>query len=64
MGRVGRTIQFVLDPKKLEDNKARRRERGGEAQYYDRETHTEYMRRHRSHKRQLLDDKVALEKVK
>ncbi len=59
-----RTIQFILDPKKLENNKERRRERGGEAQYYDKDTHAGYMRKHRQHKRQLLDDKVPLEKVK
>lgn len=59
-----RTIQFVLDPETLERNMERRRERGGEEQYYNREMHAEYMRKHRDNKRRLLEDDVVLEKIK
>ncbi|UUV43258.1 helix-turn-helix DNA binding domain protein [Rhodobacter phage RcCWillis] len=55
-----RTISFILDPEKRAANYERRKERGGSAQYYDRETHAESMRRHRRHKK-ALDDKGELE---
>ena len=31
------------------------KERGGSAQYYDKETHADAMRRHRRHKKKLSD---------
>ena len=46
-----RTIQFLLDPKKLEDNIAKRRKDN----YYDREKHTRSMAKHRAYKRELLE---------
>lgn len=49
-----RTIQFILDPEKLERNKQARKERGGSKQYYDREKHNAYMRGHRKHKQDLF----------
>ena len=48
-----RTIQFTLDPKKLEENKKRREERGGWKQYYSKETHRETMKTHRRYKNSL-----------
>lgn len=48
-----RTIQFILDPKKLEENKKRRAERGGSKIYYDREKHNDYMKTHRRYKQDL-----------
>ena len=50
-----RTIQFVLNPERQEANYERRKERGGSAQYYDKETHADAMRRHRRHKKGLSD---------
>lgn len=50
-----RTIQFVLDPQKRIENLARRAERGGSKQYYDRQAHADTMRRHRQHKKKLRD---------
>lgn len=50
-----RTIQFILDPKKLEENKKRREERGGSKIYYDREKHTASIRAHRRYKKRLDD---------
>lgn len=55
-----RAIQFILDPAKWIENLERRKERGGSAQYYDKETHADAMRRHRRHKK-LLSDKGELE---
>jgi Zn-dependent peptidase ImmA (M78 family) len=48
-----RTIQFILDPQKLIENKQRRAERGGSKQYYDTEAHKQYMQKHRLHKKEL-----------
>jgi len=48
-----RTIQFICDPKKLEENKKRRAERGGWKQYYDKEKNTEVQREHRQYKQDL-----------
>ena len=48
-----RTIQYVLDPAKLTENKQRRIERGGSKQYYDKEKHREYMKEHRNYKQNL-----------
>ena len=48
-----RTIQFIIDPKKKEENYQRRVERGGSKQYYDKEKNTEATRKHRQHKQEL-----------
>ncbi len=48
-----RTIQFILHPEKLEENKRARKERGGWKQYYNKEKNTEYMREHRQYKQKL-----------
>jgi len=48
-----RTIQFILDPKKLEENLKRREERGGSMQYYDKDKHTKAIREHRQYKQDL-----------
>jgi hypothetical protein len=56
-----RTIQFILDPEKLEENKKRRAERGGSKIYYDRETHTAAMRDHRRYKKRLDDASLLLD---
>jgi len=50
-----RLVQFVLDPEKVERNKAVRAERGGWRQYYDPVKQREYMRAHRARKKELLD---------
>jgi hypothetical protein len=49
-----RTIQFILDPEKLVENKKRRAERGGSKIYYVKEEHVDSMKRHRHKKYQLL----------
>ncbi|HEY6143773.1 MAG TPA: hypothetical protein VIV55_10215 [Flavobacterium sp.] len=48
-----RTIQFVLDPKKLEECLLRRKERGGWKQYYKKEVHSEVIKEHRQYKEDL-----------
>jgi len=50
-----RSIQFVLDPKKLEENKKRRAERGGSKVYYNTEYNKASMQKHRAYKKQLFD---------
>lgn len=49
-----RTIQFILDPEKLTENKKRREERGGTKIYYDREKNNAYQNKHRKDKHKLL----------
>ena len=49
-----RTIQFILDPEKLEENKKRRAERGGSKQYYNKEYHADKMKEHRQYKHKTL----------
>lgn len=53
-----RTIQFVLDPEKLKQNKERREERGGWKQYYDKEKHAAQTRNHRDYKKTALKNRV------
>lgn len=48
-----RLIQFIWYPEQHEENKKRRAERGGSAQYYDREKHNKAMRLHRKYKQEL-----------
>lgn len=49
-----RTIQFVLYPEKLEENKKRREERGGWEQYYDKDKHRDSMKNTRRYKNKLF----------
>ena len=49
-----RSIQFIIDPDKLEANKQRRAELGGSKRYYDKEKHTKAIREHRQYKDQLF----------
>lgn len=58
-----RIVQFILSPEKLEQNLLRREERGGSSKYYDKDKQREYMRTYRQHKREMLDNKIALERV-
>ncbi len=54
-----RLIQFVLDPAKLEACKARRAERGGSKQYYDKEKWRVTQADHRNYKQKLyLEGKI------
>lgn len=48
-----RTIQFILDPAKLVENKQRRAERGGSKKYYDKDKHAQSIREHRAYKGDL-----------
>jgi DNA-binding XRE family transcriptional regulator len=48
-----RTIQFILSPEKLIENKKRREERGGSKKYYDKGLQKEYMKDHRRYKQNL-----------
>jgi DNA-binding XRE family transcriptional regulator len=50
-----RTIQFILDPEKQRRNYEKRLEKGGSKQYYDKDKNTESMRKHRAHKKDLLN---------
>lgn len=60
-----RTIQFILDPKKLEENRKRRAERGGWEQYYDKEKNTKAVRKTRRHKQILFKaGEIELQKTK
>ena len=49
-----RTIQFVLDPEKLVQNKKKREERGGWKQYYDKSKNAEYIKDSRNYKQSLF----------
>jgi len=49
-----RTIQFILNPGTLEENKQRRVERGGWKQYYDQNKHRVSMKTYRKHKQDLF----------
>ena len=56
-----RTIQFIVNPTSLEENIERRKERGGSAQYYDKDKNTTYINRWRKHKKSLYDSKKLIE---
>lgn len=49
-----RSIQFILDPAKLERNKQARKERGGSKIYYNKEKQTASIREHRQYKQGLF----------
>ena len=54
-----RTIQFILDPSKLEQNKKLRAEKGGSKIYYDKEKHRVSTKEHRDYKKKLhLEGKI------
>ena len=51
-----RMVQFIWFPEKLEQNRARRKERGGSKQYYDKEKNNAAMRKHREYKKELFKE--------
>lgn len=51
-----RLIDFILSPEKADMNVALRMERGGSSQYYRKESHRDYMRKHRAKKKELHRD--------
>lgn len=54
-----RLIQFIIFPERHQKNIEDRKARGGSKYYYKTETHTEYMKTHRSHKQKLyLEGKI------
>ena len=55
-----RLIQFICYPERQAKNLQDRKERGGEKLYYDRDKRREYMKKHRTHKRQLMDEENRL----
>ena len=48
-----RLITFVLNPEALVQNKARREQRGGSSQYYDKEKNTASAKKHRAKKKSI-----------
>lgn len=58
-----RTIQFIVFPDKLIENKKRRAERGGWRQYYNIEANTLEQKDHRAYKKLLLDSGIKLTEV-
>jgi hypothetical protein len=53
-----RSIQFILNPDALKNNRERREERGGWKQYYDRQKNNDYQKTHRRDKHKLLKETV------
>ncbi len=49
-----RTITFIIDPKKLEENKKRLEERGGWKTYYNKDEHSKACKDLREYKRELI----------
>lgn len=49
-----RTIVFLWNPEKLNENKKRRQERGGSKKYYNKEKNTQYQKTHRKHKKEVV----------
>lgn len=56
-----RLVQFELFPERKKKNLADRELRGGAMQYYNREKHNEYMRKHRQHKYNVLKESLQFE---
>lgn len=50
-----RTIDFIIDPEKMIENNNKRKERGKDGRYYDKEKHREYMREYRRRKKALYE---------
>lgn len=59
-----RTIQFIIDPNKHIENLERRKERGGSAIYYDKNSQRQYMKTHRDYKKSLFDSGLLQENKK
>lgn len=51
-----RSIQFVLNPESLKINNEKRKERGKDGRYYDKEKQRKYMREYRQQKKVLCDE--------
>ena len=58
-----RTVQFIIAPEKLIENKIRRAERGGSKQYYNTQANTLAQKEHREYKKILLNSGVELHRV-
>lgn len=54
-----RSIQFILFPERLIENKKRRQERGGWKQYYNKEQHKETMKEHRHYKHKIYNTTIG-----
>ena len=50
-----RLIVFVIYPERQEENYQKRIDKGGSKQYYNKDKHTEAMRKHRKYKKELQD---------
>ena len=50
-----RFVVFAIYPERLEENKQRRKERGGWKQYYNKDEHKDYMKNHRRYKKKVHD---------
>jgi hypothetical protein len=57
-----RSIGFICYPERLEANKAKRKERGGSAQYYHKEAHRLAMAAHRQYKKNIHERRTGNEK--
>lgn len=55
-----RMVQFIWYPDVYEAYREKRRQEKSWAKYYSAKKHREYMRRHRSKKRELLNQGIAL----
>jgi len=58
-----RSIQFAIDPKKLEESKKRLAERGGSKIYYNTEESKKAKKEHREYKNKLLKSGIKLKEV-
>jgi len=56
-----RTISFIHNPESLEKNLQRRKERGGNKRYYNKEKHREYMAKYRKRKKEAMLKEGGLE---
>jgi len=51
-----RLIQFTLNPEKHEAQKQQYAERRKDGRYYDKDKHKDYVKKHRSHKKELFEN--------
>lgn len=51
-----RSIQFIIDPEKLKENRKKFSERQKDGRYYNKERHREYIKKHRERKKQLYNE--------
>ena len=51
-----RSIQFIIYPERLDKVKELHRVRRKDGRYYNKEKHKMYMRKHRQHKKELLNN--------